>query len=211
MYQEESFPVRTPSYMPQLTLYYFLKKRANLQTLSLYGRIGHHSNGQEGGFYLKDGDINLKSGSFSTNYLELGFIKTNVSGRLNAYQFYKTSLEFHPKKLVDTPLHGMYSRLRWNNSLSIFRLSPEIMQNNSKRPAMSLKGETTWKFGDYENLNTFSPQRLNLSLTFYYHPNFLEDIGFFARYYHGSDYYNIYFDHQLDILRFGIMTEKLSF
>ena len=40
---------------------------------------------------------------------------------------------------------------------------------------------------------------------------FLEDIGFFAQVYHGSDYYNIYFDHQLSVIRFGIMTEILRF
>lgn len=211
MYQEESFPVRTPSYMPQLTLYYFLKKRPNLQTLSLYGRIGHHSNGQEEAFYLEDGTINLESGSFSTNYLELGFIRTNINSYLNAYQFFKTSLEFHPKKMVDKPLHGRYSRFRWNNAFSVFRLPADEASNTTKRPVLSLKGETTWMFGDYDNLSTFSPERLNFGLTFYYHPNFLEEIGFFVRYYHGSDYYNIHFDHRLDVLRFGIMTEKLSF
>lgn len=66
-------------------------------------------------------------------------------------------------------------------------------------------------FGDYNNLETFSVERLNLSLTFYYHPKFLEDIGIFVQYYHGSDYYNMYFNHRLDVLRFGIMTEKLRF
>ena len=29
--------------------------------------------------------------------------------------------------------------------------------------------------------------------------------------YHGSDYYNTYFSHRLDVLRFGLMTEKLRF
>ena len=53
--------------------------------------------------------------------------------------------------------------------------------------------------------------RFNLSLTFYYHPNILEDIGLFAQIYHGMDYYNIYFNRKPDIIRFGIMTEKLRF
>lgn len=212
MYQEESFPVRTPSYLPQLTLYYFFKKKENLQTSSFYGRIGHHSNGQEGAFYSDEEEINLKSGNFLTNFLELGYIKTNINNRFNAYQFFKTSLEYHPKRLGDTNLHGIYSRYRWHGAFSIFRLPKNNeKQPFSKRPTRSLKGEATWMFGNYNDLNTLSPERFNLKLTFYYHPKFLEDIGFFTQFYHGSDYYNIYFNHRLNILRFGIMTEKLTF
>ena len=68
-----------------------------------------------------------------------------------------------------------------------------------------------WMFGTVNNWESYSANRLNLKLTLYYHPNFLEDIGFFAQIYHGMDYYNIYFNHQISVLRFGIMTEKLRF
>ena len=51
MYQERSCPVRTPSYMPQITVYYMLKENANGRKLSLYGRYVHHSNGQDEDFF----------------------------------------------------------------------------------------------------------------------------------------------------------------
>ncbi len=211
MYQEESFPVRTPSYIPQITVIYSLQEKKNSMSSYVYGRIGHHSNGQEGDFYLENGEINLKSGNFATNFFELGFIATNLNTRFNAYQFFKTSFEIHPKELVQDELIGIYSRYRWHNAFSIFKLSSNDNQDKIKRPAFSIKGETTWMFGDYNDLATISSERLNLSLTFYYHPKFLEDIGLFVQYYHGSDYYNMYFDHRIDVLRFGIMTEKLRF
>ena len=66
-------------------------------------------------------------------------------------------------------------------------------------------------FGNINNWNEISFDRINLSLTFYYHPQFMEDIGLFVQYYHGMDYYNIYFNQKLDIIRFGLMTEKLRF
>lgn len=211
MYQEESFPVRTPNYMPQITLYYRLTDFEKIRSLNIFGRAGHHSNGQDGEFYLEDGSINLKSGNFATNFFELGIIATNVNTRFNAYQFFKSSFEIHPEGFIQEELMGIYSRFRWHNTFSIFKLASNNETNAAKKPAISLKGETTWMFGDYNNLNTLSVERLNLSFTFYYHPKFLEDIGLFVQYYHGSDYYNMYFDHRLDILRFGIMTEKLRF
>ena len=122
MYQERSFPVRTPSYMPQITLYYLLNGKSNVNKLILYGKIAHHSNGQDGDFFLKNGEINTISGDFATNYFEQGLILTNVSKRLKAYQFFKTSIEIHPTGWMQKELTGIYSQYRWHNAFSIFKL-----------------------------------------------------------------------------------------
>ena len=74
-----------------------------------------------------------------------------------------------------------------------------------------MKLETNLMLDQYNNLDFFDADRINAGLTFYYHPQFLEDIGLFVQFYHGMDYYNIYFQHQLDVIRFGIMTEILRF
>lgn len=211
MYQEKSYPVRTPSYMPQITVYYLLNSKTEINSLSLFGKVAHHSNGQEGDFYLENGDINLKSGNFSTNYYELGIIKTNYNTRFSAAQFFKTSIEVHPESWSADELAGNYSTVRWHNIFSIFKLPTKDNQNTKKKAAISLKGEATWMFGDLNNWDKTSLNRINLSLTIYYHPKVLEDIGFFTQLYHGMDYYNIYYNHQLDMIRFGIMTEKLRF
>jgi hypothetical protein len=209
MYQEESFPVRTPSYMPQITIYYALNSRPKVKNFSLFGKIAHHSNGQDGNFYLDNGEINTKTGNFSTNYFQLGMVRTRFNKRFNAVQFFSTSFQYNPKALTIDELDGIYSNYRWNSVFSIFKL-PE---NNkaSKKASISLKGEVTWMFGSLYNWGACNINRLNVGFTFFYHPKFLEDIGFFAQIYHGMDYYNIYFDHQISVIRFGIMTEKLRF
>lgn len=211
MYQERSYPVRTPSYMPQITLYYLLKGNNHANKFSLYGRVAHHSNGQDGDFFLENGEINTKSGDFATNYFETGVILTNYSNRYNAHQFFKTSIEIHPAGWIQEELLGIYSQYRWHNTFSIFKLPIINSGQSSRNAAISLKGEITWMLGNVKNLDGTRFDRLNLSLTFYYHPKFMEDIGLFAQVYHGSDYYNIYFSHRLDVLRFGLMTEKLRF
>lgn len=211
MFREESFPVRTPGYMPQITVYYLLKNRADANQLSIFGRYGHHSNGQDDDFYLSTGNINLESGNFSTNFFELGFIATNGNSHLNAYQFFKSSFEYHPDAWILQELDGLYSKFRWHNAVSIFRLPFKDSGKTRKNANISLKGEATWMFGELNKTEGYSFDRLNLCLTLYYHPEFLEDIGLFVQFYHGSDYYNIYFNHRLDVLRFGLMTEKLRF
>jgi len=206
MYQYESFPVQTPSYMPQLTIYYSLSSKSKAKSFSTFGRIAHHSNGQDGPFYLDNGEINTKNGSFATNYFELGLIRTKYNERFNSVQFFSTSMEVHPEGFSIDELDGIYSKYRWKNVLSFFKLP-----GNSNKATISLKGELVWMYGKVNDWQAISTDRINLSLTFYYHPNFMEDIGFFAQIYHGMDYYNIYFNQQISILRFGIMTEKLRF
>ena len=102
MYQEESFPVRTPSYMPQITVYYSLYNRNKYESINLFGRLAHHSNGQQGDFHLDDGNINYKSGNFSTNYFEAGFIKTSMNKRFGAVKMYRTSFQV-THRLCQTP------------------------------------------------------------------------------------------------------------
>ena len=211
MYQERSYPVRTPSYIPQVTMYYKFKEYEHAKNLTLFGRLAHHSNGQDGDFFLENREINLKSGDFSTNFFELGLIRTRISSRFNAYQFFKTSLEIHPKDWSQWELDEIYSRYRWHNAFSFFKLSSRETQELKKRADISIKGEVTWLFGDLGDWDASSLNRINLNLTFFYHPKFLEDLGFFVQFYHGLDYYNLYFSHKLDVLRFGIMTEKLRF
>ncbi|MFD2915765.1 hypothetical protein [Psychroserpens luteus] len=209
MYNEESYPVRTPSYIPQISLYYLANKYEALNYLVFFGKIAHHSNGQDGDFYNDDNTINLQTGNFATNFFELGFLKTGYSNQLKAIKTLKSSIEIHPKSWMSKELKGKYSGLRWHNSFTSFKFP--LTDSHSDRANFSLKAEATLMLDNYNDLDVFDFDRFNVSVTFYYHPKFLEDIGLFVQFYHGMDYYNIYFEHQLSIIRFGIMTEILRF
>ncbi len=211
MFREESAPVRTPSYMPQITIYYSLLSNPKSDQYSVFGRFAHHSNGQEDNFYLPNGEINLLSGNFSTNFIEFGVVNNHYNKQLNAVQFYSTSLEIHPPGWSIVELEGKYSMVRWHNGFSIYKIPIGKKTNNKTRARISLKAEAMWMFGNINDWQQLSLHRLNVNLTFYYHPKFLEDIGLFVQVYNGMDYYNIYFNQRLKIIRFGIMTEILKF
>ncbi len=211
MYNEYSNPVKTPSYLPQLTVYFMTGHKDAQKKLTLFGKIAHHSNGQDGDFYNTDDEINLRDGNFATNFMEFGVLKSFYSNRINAYKFFKTSIEIHPKSWMLPELHGQYSGLRWHNSFLAYKLPLGNNLNKDQKANFSVKLETNYMLDQINNWKTFDLKRLNTSLIFYYHPKFLEDVGFFAQFYHGSDYYNIYFQHQISSIRFGIMTEVLRF
>ncbi|MCX7549560.1 hypothetical protein [Xanthomarina sp. F2636L] len=210
MYNEYSYPIKTPSYIPQISAFYLVNNKSALEYSVLFGRLAHHSNGQDGAFYNDDGTINLESGNFSTNFIELGFIQTGYSKSLKAIKTLRSSIEVHPKYWMQDELQGIYSGLRWHNAFTSFKF-PLNGSENKKKAKYSLKAETTFMLDNYNDLKMFDLDRINAKFTFYYHPVFLEDIGFFVQFYHGMDYYNIYFNHQISIIRFGIMTEILRF
>ncbi|MDP2089677.1 MAG: hypothetical protein Q8J84_09790 [Flavobacteriaceae bacterium] len=211
MYDEISYPVRTPSYIPQITFYFLTGSKQSLNKLTLFGKIAHHSNGQDGGFYEENGNINLVSGNFATNFTELGFIKSSHSNRRNAFKFFKSTVEVHPKSWMLNEMQGKYSGFRWHNTFLAYKLPMDGNSDENSKANFSVKAETTWMLDNVNNWDTFNLNRLNASFIFYYHPKFLEDIGMFVQFYHGMDYYNIYFQHQISIIRFGIMTEILRF
>ncbi|MEZ4996331.1 MAG: hypothetical protein R2758_02220 [Bacteroidales bacterium] len=64
------------------------------EPLTLFGRYAHHSNGQDSSFYLGNGEINLLSGDFATNYAEGGMILSRKMTSLNAYRFFSSSRKY---------------------------------------------------------------------------------------------------------------------
>ncbi|PKP10427.1 MAG: hypothetical protein CVU09_07190 [Bacteroidetes bacterium HGW-Bacteroidetes-4] len=84
MYNQDSYPVRTPSFMPRATFFYqFLDKESGKRDLFTYSSIMHHSNGQKGSFYNSDStSINTLSGSFSSNWVEAGLFLSRPNDRL---------------------------------------------------------------------------------------------------------------------------------
>jgi hypothetical protein len=211
MYQEESFPVRTPSYIPQITVYYAPTKNPDKERTILFGRIAHHSNGQDGNFYLPGKVINLKSGSFSTNYVQAGAIRSRYSKRLDAWQFFSTHVEVHPEVWSMRELRHLYSPLRWQVALSVYKDPFAKKTERHNKSQLSVTAKASWMFGEVDDRQTIDSHWLTMDLTFNLHPGFFEEIGFFINFYYGMDYYNIYFNEPLQVIRFGIMTEGLKF
>lgn len=214
MQAKESFPVRTPSYMPGVTFYFQVSDDhpGNQMSSYLFLNIQHHSNGQFEPFFLEDGSNNTESGDFSTNFLELGlFVNRNVLPFDNTIDYFRTSLEWHPDIGRSEELKGRYSFFRWNNSFRIFRFPGQDAiwkkQVNADVPRVQTRVETTWLFGKMRDASFFDlAERFTLSITLAYRPRVLTDVSLFVNFYTGEDYYNMHFDRRINTLRFGLQA-----
>ncbi len=209
MYNEYSFPVRTPSYMPQITFYRMIGDENKRSLNYLFLNLVHHSNGQDDDFFNEDGSINTLSGDFSTDFLEVGaFFTQQLVPFSNTREYFKTSIEYHPDITRAKDLEGRYSFLRWNNSFRVFRFfgSAESLKFE-KTPRIQSTLKTTWMFGDINDSGFFDiGERFNISFTIAYRPRVLSDVSFFANFYSGKDYYNMQFDRRLTVFRFGLQA-----
>lgn len=214
MYNKESYPVQTPSYIPQISVYHLISENGRLEKTAVFGKIAHHSNGQDGMFYTDSTatEINFRSGNFATNFMEFGILKSFYSEKKNALRFIKSSVELHPSKWMLPEMRGTYSGLRWHNSFLAYKLPVDkLFFTESRRASFSVKLETTLMLDQINDWEMLDLDRLNAALTLYYHPKFLEDIGLFIQFYKGLDYYNIYYHNDISVIRFGLMTEILRF
>ncbi len=209
MYNEYSFPVRTPSYMPQVSFFYQTSGGGDDHINYLFLTLTHHSNGQDDPFFNEDGSINRHSGDFSTNYVEFGaFFNRQLIPFFNTSEYFSTSLEYHVNLGRSPELNGRYSFVRWHNNIRIFRF-PASWTNLrlEKTPRVQTRLETTWRFGDFNDASFFDvKERLNLSFTIAYRPDFLSDVSLFFNLFSGEDYYNMHFDRRLNVFRVGLQA-----
>ncbi len=114
MYNQESFPVRTPSFMPRATFFYKIsKKNIHGKTAFTYFSWCHHSNGQDGSFLNSDSTaINTLSGNFSTNMIEGGVFISHPDRRFPkaAINYVKLSAVYHYYQARE--LRALYGRVR---------------------------------------------------------------------------------------------------
>jgi hypothetical protein len=225
MLNQYSVPIQVPSYHLYLTYYRGIDfwQRTFLQKIFYndaiwFGSVVHHSNGQSGKFYLNDTTktINLTSGSFSVNFIQLGV--SSYTLRPSGANFFslreiKVHTELYPSGWCDPHLNGIYGFYRLFGTFGFagpWRQEKEGWVNRWLQKS-SFEFKAGWIFGAYRD---FAPlevsRRLIIDLNYKYYPSWFDEIAFFVRFYSGQDYYNIYFERQLTVLTAGITSNTIK-
>jgi len=215
MLNGRSNPIRTPSYRPSLTMYWYSQKvqRAcyecfhqteNAECISNIGdvlksaflsvRLEHHSNGQSGDFLLADGSINFREGNFSTNYIEpsLHFL-TSLHSQSRFY------LQWHPDINREVGIEDHFG---------FFRVGAEYVWGSDTGDSL-LRARAEVILDEYKNLDE-TPRPAIDRWTFnlrYEHDLFgWTDLGWFADLHLGPDYYNLRFANNLQSFQLGLFA-----
>jgi hypothetical protein len=216
MYFERSVPVKTPSYMPRVTVYKFIHLEQSLidKSVASYASltVSHHSNGQAGPFRNSDGTINHESGNFSTNFVEPAYVRggpilPGVEGQA------RFSVEIHPSGWYDRESNAGYSHVR----LHLAATTVETPNGNTNAKCFvgacardfTFNYAVTYLGGDV--LPKFHGRgRFPLWIEFSAAPTFTPDLTVFVNGYWGQDYYNTYFDQNLATIRLGMQGRRRS-
>jgi hypothetical protein len=207
MYNEFSYPVRTPSYMPFLLIYHRVKfpflKRYNMfkpflkvkPTFYNTYKYGHHSNGANGPYFVPGTrDINYENGNFATDYTEVATsfmsgdtIHDNLdllSGRL--------AFEHHLGLNREDSMHSTYY---------YEKLTLEL------RFLLFKKVTVCTGFSAMFGRDGFKPHYASDTYISYRPLPHISDISIFAKVYFGPDYYNLRYENNMSFVSFGILLE----
>lgn len=215
MLNSRSNPIRTPSYRPSLTMYWYSQKVQRgcyecfhqtenadcissladvLKSAFLSVKIEHHSNGQSGDFLLPDGTINFREGNFSTNFVEpsLHFL-TSLHSQSRLY------LQWHP---------DINRELGIEDHFGFFRVGGEYVWGSDTGDSL-LRARAEVILDEYKNLDGTKRPAID-RWTFnvrYEHDLFgWTDLGWFADLHLGPDYYNLRFANNLRSVQFGLFA-----
>jgi hypothetical protein len=199
-----SNPVRTPSYIPSVTLYYSptdsLTTEADYWFLS-FG-ISHYSNGDAGPFLQSDGTINNVNGSFSlwSNYA--GIHLYNDWPVLPAYKALQVEIFHHKEGLLDA-LYPDYALSLRVQSRDYFHPAWHGLQGHTR-----ILTDLIWNIRNTSSLpDARKPVPFSGALTAAYFPGkMFPAVSLFGRAYAGFDYYNINFDREIYRVDAGLMV-----
>jgi hypothetical protein len=198
-FAEGSWPVKTPSYMPRVTVYRWWTRGEDAEFLSLM--FSHHSNGQ-GGDHRNPvtGELNRENGNFSTNFLDLTWQRrATVRGVESTL---RGTAEWHVAGTYDPDEMREYSKLRLYASTGIAVSRPETGRNEWTAGVLLgyLAGDVSPRFDGLD--------RFQVWLTLGWAPSHRSDLSVFVNYFRGQDYYNIYYDQRLSVFRLGFATNR---
>jgi hypothetical protein len=194
MFAEASAPVKTPSYMPRLTTFFWFSDLGTKPTAYFSATIAHHSNGQSGPFFNADGSHNHENGSFDTNYIELAAYP--VFWKRPFFGWSSIAVEWHPRFVEDADLRSSYGNTRINLATTIYS-SVEGFASNLSAGLTAIIGEMQKP----TNASTFFA-RFPITVKYEIRPPAIE-FGLYAAYYQGQDYYNIWYDRFISVLQIG--------
>lgn len=231
MFDEESAPIRTPSFIPTFHLHFvpnMRKEDSGDWTWVLTGTAAHHSNGSSGTFFDsvqvpgQPPRLNRRDGNFSANYLGLAmqryryFHRSNPARRAQFVAWHLrgnyyggirgSALEYEPG------LENTYGRIRTLASVRYYTELGRLREPVATRPNRRLRNElgmdlqVGWIWD--RQLEQFGSsnleRRMHVRGQFVYKPYTFYETSIIAQVFWGHDYYNIRFSDQVFSFRIGL-------
>lgn len=220
-----SGPIRTASYKPGGRLHYSHPSWSRGNDInsggflhSTYAGFYHFSNGQDGHSsasksliaendtlsYINEGHkLNVYNGSFSTNYVDVGYnlFYCHPDG-LKKYHF-NTNFELHYRG-KNVEYDGFISR--FNHSMEFNFID---MHRSKSRNALSEQWRTSiytnFRYGNLDNLDGGLERKFDVTLLYSHKLPYTTTVsGFLSIGYFGSDFYNIYLEDRFVFAKAGL-------
>jgi hypothetical protein len=197
MWNEAQEPVRTPSYMPRLTMFAWPGGPERTHPF-VYGSLTleHHSNGQAGPLIKIDGGI-YHQGDFTTNDIDLSIHLARPMS--SVFSNHQLGLRLITRLFFTEGLPGRYGFWRLQYTTTLFE-SRSAIRSRLVLGMTAILDRAQTSTHD-RTMRVF--EHFPIALQLVAEPRHL-NAGLFVRYYVGQDYYNLWFDRVAHMLEIGI-------
>lgn len=208
MFHENSVPVKTPSFMPNLLFYHqiswpFLKRTLRFlispdnQLTFLTYRLIHHSNGQNGDYFLPGTDsLNYKNGNFSSNAAEIAFSWSAIDSSYIGKSFMNGRIAYEHQ-------FGFEREPQMKNTYYLNKLTLESHIIYSEKVKTYITYAFMWGTKHFISRNS-----IDVFVVMKPFPK-LANFSVFIRGYAGPDYYNLYYENILRTCTIGFIADPL--
>ena len=198
-----SFPVFSPSYNPKIKIFLKYKVTEKLKILFFNTlTISHYSTGQENSYYnLQDSTINLESGNFSTDYIEIAQYWAQFNDNLNYNLIGSLRYEHH--------INGPDRENDMDNDIYFYRL---ILENDvvfypkkGSKYLLNIYASRNWGIQEYKPSSEF---RLLVGIK----PTWMKrtPLMLTTSWHLGRDHYNIRHVFSRNSLSIGVIADGLD-
>ena len=210
MERTESYPILPPNYIPQGKIYYKLNEKNKISFINF--QITHTSDG-ENNHFATDGIENFGYGSFTTNFLQLGYNFSPIMPNQNWNTFHHFSFSYNVDIVRDKYFSPIYDKVRLNYGFQLFNylyLPNKICVLGNKKHEIHLYIDLSLLCEKFTWNRLKQGRSSTISIMLNYKPYHKTDFSLFAQYYFGEDYYNLYFTVPLQVFRVGISASPTT-
>lgn len=210
MFNQQSAPVRRPSFMPRVSVSRLSRADSGAAAFSATTvTISHHSNGQDGAFYLPGAtELNTRDGSFSLNYLEISRTEISIdrsrNGMASTRYGTRINLPVNESEPLRDSIADHYGTYRVFLSTSGYEPFSDAVDSYVSLDVSYVVDP------EFRSAGFFSKSRLDATLSIVYMPRLAENAGVLINAFWGQDYYNMSYKQRLAVIRVGVVMNAVT-
>ncbi len=221
MYFENNFRTLSPTFCPDVSVYYRLFTKKNFKVRYYEFKPGYITNAMSDPFLNEDSTINYQTGKFNTMFIDVSYNKARpITLKKNTLWSvcYKYWARYYMPNEMEDALKDRFDNIQAGMEVHVFnnyykywkgpKTDTYAFNNSPLDIHLTAKACILFENFTLDRLKQGKTYNVNLNLSV--RPLKKMDYFVFFEFYYGADYYNLFFDESIYIYRLGVIANPVA-